>query len=365
MPPLRVFPAEGEPYLPVTQEITWPRAAIKHEVEVKVPRGLLVRGKVTEAGSGQPIAGAGIQYIPRETDNPNLIPNGVMRWGNVPASKADGSFQIVVPPGPGHLLVSGPGRDFIHEEIGSSVLSDGKPGGARVYPDGFVKLDLAPKAEPKEMSITLRRGVTVEGRLLDPDGKPVARAQMVCRLLRTALPSNSNTEVRDGVFALHGCDPEKEYPVLFLDAEHDWGAAVTLKGKQAGREPVTIRLSRCGRAAMRFVDGDGKPLKDRLLRDVMLQVVYTPGPTYGEARVKGALAADEEFAENLISRKERVATRNRKADGEGRFTYGGLIPGATYRLSVLGQKGVVLKKEFRAEADKKLDLGDIMLEPRG
>jgi len=293
------------------------------------------------------------------------LPHVLIQSQNVVASRADGSFQIVVLPGPGHLLVSGPGLDYIHEEIGSSVLYADKPGGYRVYPDGHIKLDLAPKAEPKEVSITLRRGVTVEGRLLDPDGKPVARAQMVCRLLRTALPSSPNVEIRDGIFALHGCDPEKDYPVLFLDAEHDWGAAVTLSGKQAGRERVTNRLSPCGRATVRFVDGDGKPLKDRLLRDVLLQVVVTPGPTYDEALRKGTLAADEAFAENLISRKERVATKGRKADGEGRFTYAGLIPGATYRLSVLGKQGVVLKKEFRAEAGKTTDLGDIMLEPRG
>ena len=55
------------------------------------------------------------------------------------------------------------------------------------------------------------------------------------------------------------------------------------------------------------------------------------------------------LAENLVSRKERVTMRNRRTDGEGRFTYAGLIPGATYRLSVLGRGGVVLKKEFRAE----------------
>jgi RNA polymerase sigma factor (sigma-70 family) len=359
--PLRIYPAKGDPYLPVRQEITWPRGAIKHTVEVKVPRGVLVRGKVMEAGSDRPVAGAGIQFLPRETDNPNLRPAVLTGYQHVAASDSTGCFEIVVLLGPGHLLVSGPGMDFIHEEIGSNVLATGKPGGARVYPDGYVKLDLAPKSEPKEVAITLRRGVTVEGRLLDPAGKPVAHARMVCRLLLSAVPALSNVDVRDGVFALHGCDPEKEYPVMFLDSEHGWGANVVLAGNQAAGDPVTVRLSPCGRATARLVDADGKPLAGYLLRRVLLHVVITPGPTYEEALGKGVLVADDDFAENLVSHKERADTRNLKTDAEGRFTYAGLIPGATYRLSVLGPKGVELKKEFEVRAEKTLDLGDIAI----
>ena len=41
---------------------------------MKVPRGVLVRGKVTEARSGRAVAGAGVQFVPREADNPHLLP---------------------------------------------------------------------------------------------------------------------------------------------------------------------------------------------------------------------------------------------------------------------------------------------------
>jgi RNA polymerase sigma factor (sigma-70 family) len=354
MPPLTVYPAAGEPYLAVRREIAWPpRAVVKHAIEVKLPRGVLVRGKVIEAPAGQPVAGAGVQFVPREAGNPNLRPDVLTRWENVTASGSEGIFQMAVPPGPGHLLVSGPGLDFIHEEVGDRVLTAGKPGGYRINADGLVKLDLAAGAAPKEVTITLRRGVTVPGRLLDPEGKPVGNALMICRLLHTAVPSDSHIEVHDGVFELHGCDPDKEYPVAFLDSEHGWGATTTVSAKQAGGEPVTIRLAPCGKAIARFLDPQGNPMKARVIwKFVFLKFVVTPA--------SGPLEAAIEFEDNLVSRKERVARKSAKTDTEGRFTYPGLIPGATYQLSVLDPKvGEVLKREFRVEAGKTIDLRDV------
>ena len=55
------------------------------------------------------------------------------RSNSIVASKDDGSFQIVVPPGKGHLLVFGPTDDYILESIGDRTLLDGQPGGRRNY----------------------------------------------------------------------------------------------------------------------------------------------------------------------------------------------------------------------------------------
>jgi RNA polymerase sigma factor (sigma-70 family) len=358
---LFVYPAEGEPYLPVRQEVAWPQGAVKHEIEVKLPRGVLVRGRVTEAQSGRPVAGAGVQFLPREVDNPNRRPNVLTQWDNLAASGADGSFRLAVPPGPGHLLVSGPGRDFVQEEAGRRAVTVGKPGGHRLHADGLVPLDLAPGAGPTDVAVRLRRGVSVRGRLLGPAGQPVARAVMACGLLMRAVPSDGAVEVRDGVFALHGCDPDKDYAVHFFDADHGWGASVTLSGRRAEDDPVTVRLAPCGGATARFVDAEGKPLPDQPARRVMFRLVVTPGPSYEESVRKGVLAADEEFAESLVSRKERMSRRGLKTDAEGRVTYAGLIPGATYRLLTVEKESGVVRKEFRAEAGKTLDLGDVMI----
>src|SRR5262249_9818276 len=217
------------------------------------------------------------QFMPREAKDPF---NSVVLTGyqNLAVTGPDGSFQFAVPPESGHLLVTGPGGDFIHQEVGRRVLTSGKPGGYPIQPHGPVKLELSAKSPPQKVKVRLRRGVTVRGRVLGPDGKPVAHGVMISALIRTALPSFSHVDIADGWFALHGCDPGKTYPVFFLEPEHRWGASVLLAGKQARKGPVTVRLNACGKAVARFVDPQGKPLKNYPMKEFSLRIVVTPGP---------------------------------------------------------------------------------------
>jgi RNA polymerase sigma factor (sigma-70 family) len=46
-----VYPPAGQPYLTVMNGFKWPKGNVRHQVEVKLPRGVLIRGQVTEAGS--------------------------------------------------------------------------------------------------------------------------------------------------------------------------------------------------------------------------------------------------------------------------------------------------------------------------
>src|SRR5207302_1350316 len=97
------------------------------------------------------------------------------------------------------------------------------PGGTRYYAHAFVPVDLAPGAAPREIAAMLKRGVTVKGRVTDPDGKPVAEAIVLSRLQIMPISPSwrglSPVRVRDGRFELHGLDPAKSYAVYFLDAK--------------------------------------------------------------------------------------------------------------------------------------------------
>jgi protocatechuate 3,4-dioxygenase beta subunit len=342
---LQVFPPQGTPWRGVEQTLEWPEGSVKQDVEIRLPHGSLVRGKVTEAGSGKPVAGASVTFYPR-----GAAPGGQEVTGG------DGRFAIAVPPGPGHLLVQGPTLDFIHEEVGGSLLVKGEPGGVRFYPDAVVRLEVPARGEPGELAVTLRRGVTVRGQLLDPDGKPVARAWLLHRpSLSDPRSQHAPPEACDGVFEVPGLDPDRAVPVFFLDPVHRWGVVARLSGKQAGRD-VTVRLAPCGQAAARYVNQHGKPAAHMAAAP---ELVITPGRSVWDtdpARQK-ELYADQ--VSLLILDSHNYAGKVR-TDAEGRVVFPALIPGATYRVTQFEKPNRLTEREFTAESGKTTDLGTVV-----
>jgi RNA polymerase sigma factor (sigma-70 family) len=346
------YPPAGEPYVALSREQKKPKGTIKHEVNLALPRGVLVHGRVEEAGSGKPLGGAVVYYHPSQANNKFLHEN--MLFDRPAVSGPDGSFTLAVLPGSGHLLIRGPTPDYLRQEVGTYQLSNGRPGGTRLYPTGLVPLDLDAKAETKEVKVTLRRGVTVRGNLVGPDGKPVARAVMLCRLnpQYTAYRPPGEVEVRDGRFELRGCDPEQTYPVYFLDGRNKWGARVEIAGKQAGAEPVTVRLVPCGSVELRFLNKEGKPVTGL---HPFLEIVITPGVSRLNFK-EGELFADSHFLGNIDPLNYRP---DPQTDAQGRATLPALIPGATYRLTMNEGPGV---KEFTVESGKTLTLPDVTVD---
>jgi hypothetical protein len=171
---------------------------------------------------------------------------------------------------------------------------------------------------------------------------------------------------RDGRFELHGFDPEEATPVYFLDADHQWGAAVELSGKQAGEE-LTIRLQPCGQAKARFVGPGGKPIA-KLGTFPYLELLMTPGPHQDthDRMEQAQLAADAAFMPN-VDPKHYWGPRGPSSDAEGRICLPVLIPGAPYRISDsstsnVPEKGVQVRKDFTVKPGETLDLGDILIE---
>jgi RNA polymerase sigma factor (sigma-70 family) len=358
------FAPDSTPYLPLRTQLRWPKAAVKQQLDLKLPRGVLVCGKVVEAASGKTVARASVQFHPRAIDNPNFRSDIVTGWDTAVVSDEDGKFTIGVLPGPGHLLIHGPTPDYVLSEIGQRKLYEGKDGGTRYRAAAIVPLDLKDDAESHDVTVKLQRGVTVKGRLVGPDGKPVAEALVFSRLsvspaTSTVGPSYGTAEwpawplhVSEGRFELRGCDPEKSSPVLFLDSKNKAGAMVELSRKQAGEE-VTVRLAPCGEATVRLFDADGKPQANRR---VVLDLVITPGPHRLDRKAieKGELAADEVMVSNFDFRNMPLT------DDEGRVTFPALIPGATYRIVELLDRDDIVKCEFKAESGKTLKLPDLV-----
>jgi len=355
---ISVFPPKGQPYLVPENKFAWTKGAVKKVMDIKLPRGVLIQGKVIEEGTGRPLGGASVQYLAAR--NPDTVLDG---WQTVVASEDDGSFQIVVSPGKGHLFVYGPASGYILESIGERMVHQGQPGGGRYYAHDIISYEVKAGDKPHEINATLRPGKTIKGRLVGPEGQTIEKAEMITTLFFQYFHLNWRGDMtihaRDGTFELHGLDPEKTSRVSILDADHEWGTTVELSGKQA-TEDMTIRLQPCGQAKARFVGPDGKPIaKQRPL----FEILGTPGPSKWtkDKKQQAMPAADSAYVGN-VDRKHYW--NGPFTDADGRITLPDLIPGALYRITDNSNqvKGFQVRKDFTVKPGETLDLGDILIE---
>jgi hypothetical protein len=263
-------------------------------------------------------------------------------------------------------------------------ISAGQPGGRRRYYHDVVALNLKAQKEPKDVPVTLRRGVTLRGRLVGPDGKPVLKAVLLAsgELLPPrgfSFPAGPRPVeslpgmrfITDGRYELPGCDPDKAYRVYFLNVHRDFaelglgrriifapdgtgsvsrerkapvgdgkgrlGAAVEISARKAAGKPLTIPMVPCGTAEVRIVDAKGKPVQ----QSVWLELIVTPE----QRQSKSILPAE---------------TMLRVMEAGDHLTFPALIPGATYRLRIPTRPSAQrkLEKEFTVASGKKVKLPD-------
>ncbi|MHC5541555.1 hypothetical protein ACYOEI_25315, partial [Singulisphaera rosea] len=343
-----------------------PGDSVSSRLDFVLPRGVLVKGRVTDAATGRPIAGARVSHRAHERNNPYFIKDATARMhGDEQAgiTAADGTFRLAVIPGPGYLLVKGPTTDYLHDELSTVELQGGLVWpNARNYPDAFKKIAPKPEEGPLEVAFALRRGETVTGLLVGTDGQPVREAVVFSRwqLSKRDITVNYGQNLiplRGGHFELGGCDPAKSAPVFFLDVKNQQGATVEISGKQAGQD-LEVTFQPCGSASVRFVGPEGKPVRPGLTPG-HLEIILTPGPSFAMANIKddaSPLISDTIQAGNL----DRERYYKVKTDQAGRMTFPTLIPGATYRISVFNQP-VKTEVEFTVKAGEAKDLGDLVI----
>jgi RNA polymerase sigma factor (sigma-70 family) len=360
---MRAFPPEGQPYLPLETEFEWTKGAVKKEINLTLPRGVLLRGRVTERRTGRPVAAASVQFFP--TKNTRDV---IFGFEAIVRSRDDGSFQVSVPAGKGYLMVTGPTLNYVPQEIGGGKLfASGERGGHRFYAHAISAYEVAAGHGAHELNAVLQPGKALKGHVVGPAGETAGDTVILTRqqldpINCTWKPYNFS-HTHDGRFELPGFDPEKAVPAYFLDTDHEWGTVVELSGKQAGEE-LAVRLQPCGQARARFVGPDGKPIAKFIVWPY-IYIMMTPGMVRGKRVDAGSeLAADEAFLPN-VDRKHHPT--GLATDAEGRVTLPDLIPGAPYRISdwstvnVAG-KDIQLRKDFTVKAGETLELGDILVE---
>jgi RNA polymerase sigma factor (sigma-70 family) len=356
----------GSPLLGFRKSLIWPDSGtLKQQMKLELPPGVLVCGTVKDERSGKPVLGAKVEFHQNWDDNPSYRRDLL---GKTVFSDSDGRFALTVPHGRGHLLIDGPTLDYLHTEITTQSLD-----GSGVYPnrrnyyDAILPLTLKPQIARHEVAVTLRRGVTFSGTVVGPAGQPVREAVLLCRsYLDGASDWNptSTKQVINGRFSLPGCDPERTSEVFFVDEKNRWGAIVKLAGQDTGK-PITVRLERCGSASVRLVDEKRNPIPKA---DTWVYFFITPGAdTYGREDIE---KIDPATGQSPIPAEMACAPYNTcrgYTDADGRISFHGLIPGATYQLggqSSFTRGSTWLRGDFKVEAGQVLDLGEVEVKAR-
>jgi RNA polymerase sigma factor (sigma-70 family) len=387
---IRAWAPSGEPYVGTVKRFEWPKGAARHTVEIVLPRGVELRGKVSEAASGKPLGWVRVVHVPRQ-DNETAQTQELLVGPEWPArTAADGSYRLVVPAGPGHVLVDGDDLDFIRQRVSRDEIQTGKPGGRPAFHNAVLALNPELKEGAKALDIPLRRGVTLRGTVLDPDGKRVSNGTILCPG-ELAPPDTTGgafffsggatlprgMSFTHGRFELRGCDPARTYRVFVLDVvggsiEYSplegagrlrmskalsgnflakAAAVVEVSAAKAKGGELTVRLQPPGSAQLKLRDAAGKP--SRIVPFVELEVTPDRGPVQGERA-----AVTEGGGPVVVGFKTAMTP-----DAEGRLTIRGLVPGATYRLLAYdfrAQTVVPLGEAFTVESGKTRKLPDVV-----
>jgi RNA polymerase sigma factor (sigma-70 family) len=260
----RIFvdPVPGQPYPPGTFRAPADTPAFAPATfDIALKRGILVRGKVTDKVTGQPVSGYVNVYAFQDNPHFDEYP-GFDRRSNAPVQ--DGRYEVVALPGRGLIGCRAAEIERYRGYVGAEAIKGYDPEHMNFPTVPFrcmvrnynvvTELDLDPKAETATVDLQVDPGSTIEVTPVDPEGRPLAgtMAAGVGELFATTEYPQPSTTI-----AIHGLAPSRPRRVTVTHVARKLIGSVYLKGDEAG--PLTIRLQPYGTIAGRIVDEDGRP----------------------------------------------------------------------------------------------------------
>jgi RNA polymerase sigma factor (sigma-70 family) len=312
------------------------------KVNVEVPRGIIVTGRLRDKVTGDGVRGS-VQFEPLRQGKP-------ASWGrdspSYPESRTTtddtGRFQIKILPGKGVLYGSasaqarGPQGEPIN--IYRRVRLD--PADRTTIGAHFYEvIDVPDDAAALKRDLFVDRGKTLNVRIQDPDGKPLAGATAAgiedFGATAITLPGSDCL-----VYAL---DPTTPRRLLLYHSARNLAATLIVRGHE--KEPLMVRLLPAATLTGRLLDPHGEPVVGADvgwdLRDFMA----------GSAFV------------HLYEKRGPVQT-----DKNGRFRWEGMIPGLKlFKASIYRGRtymtAVPWQPPKQLAPGQTLDLGDLRVKP--
>lgn len=289
------------------RHVPWTRHSVPVEkgatrtLDVLLTRGATLSGRVVDE-DGRPVAGAGVSLL---SSSESSLDAAVRLWGEASRlrTRPDGSFTATrLPPGENQRLsVQHP--EFERGTVGGISLV---AGGTR---SGVV--------------VTIRRGVVLTGRVSDPDGNPIAGAEVSAGRSFSVRSSSGGSLTRVRVEMM-------EAP---RTARSGGDGAFELRGLAPGSVSVTVKAP--GRAT-ETVD---PVLLERGARPDPVEIVLEPGATISGRIVRRTGEGASGYfvlAQNPRKPSGGRGSTSATPEADGTFRIEGLRAGETYDLQLFG-----------------------------
>jgi uncharacterized GH25 family protein len=286
---------------PAGASIEIPETPLQIEHTLKLPRGLVITGRVVDSSSGQGVAKASIQFLPKDdaSQPPRL-------FGFSDETDKDGRFRLVVPSGRGTVVLQTFPEDFPQPEREFNGQPSRPEFSREVEGRGGQAIAIA--------DFKLARGRELVLRVVDAAGKPLAGARIDVRDPNRRFNSPPGRSDSEGRYKVFGLAPANDTVVDVIHEQQSLGATINIPGAPADANPrvLDVALQPLMSMSGRVLDDAGMPLR-RAVVSLFRDVNY-PGQSGRSFGVSIATPRD--------------------VDDDGTYTFNGLISGATYNAEV-------------------------------
>jgi RNA polymerase sigma factor (sigma-70 family) len=352
---LLIEPPAGGPYLWYPYEAKDSDALEIVKADVGLVRGVAMSGRLIDKETGKPVRGQ-VQYRPLRHNEALSNTPGINIGTIWPATSADaeGRYRLTALSGPGIIVVRA-GGIFVRRNYVTAKLApkDNDPriidtssrmfqtAGGDILALSFVNAYrvLQPTAGQAELKVdfTLDPGQSRLGRVVDPEGKPLAGVEAAG--LSSPI-GNWEEPLTSADFKAMALEPAQPRRVAFRYTGRKLAAIAVLRGDEP--EPVIVKLQPLGAVTGRLLDAEGKPIAGA-------SVQYWVHRSFAEGLAGWVIPGNKPL---------RIAS-----DGKGRFRIDGLIAGLPL---VIGAESKQEKRYFTHVVEpvtvlpgKTKDLGDI------
>jgi hypothetical protein len=328
----------------------YPPVALKSEIDVtkpetvldfKLKRGVWIRGRVTDGDTGEPIVSR-LQYLPF-SDNEHIrdVPGLYRTFGTI-GTDDDGNFKVVALPGRG-LLTQLVGNNY--EKYPRAAGIEKIEGGARLetlrtvpfltIPNNvhyLAELNIDGTSEQTQHDVKLYTGRKRAGRVLDPQGQPLAGARVAGLTI-----AGFWQDVPTAEFTVAHLSPGEKRRVTFYHEAQNLAASVEIGGDEDSPISVTLEPAATVTGRIRFENGDRAN------------------------RVE--LSTDHRNASPGLPLGLLAEQHPRLTGSDGSFTLKGLVPGLNYSVHAsrsFYNLGNVFKDVTVAAGETK-DLGELTI----